>query len=1121
VMSKNLAYRFSRRNTSSTKLAQFTESPASEAVNLLFERIDEYKTYTGDFTYRMRKQCASSQTLIESGKRVTECLESFHQKCAQANSDPVLVECFDKTKLFQLNFFDLFSRLNTTLDNKIGTRLANCTRDEFAAVKQSKKSFQKAKTAYESALTANTKSKKGKDNEAEIATAKENYFLAGNETLTILKDSVTEVELHLLQAFCDYWDAFYDFQTKSAKWVSNIRPLVENYRTHWEELSAQHAEEKKNRRSTTNSFKDAASSKVFGCPLSELMSRTDGDVPKFIDDSITYLHKIAPNLEGVFRISAMKSALTEAQEVIDSGKRLEFSDLPDLHIVPALFKQFLRELPEPLLTFELYGSFVKANLIESDTARLEELRSLVKKLPEANRAILKRLLNLLGKIADNQDLNKMGPTNLSTVIGPNILYDREINPLTMVEDMENANSIIVTLISKFQEIFKIEDPIEAARENEYAALVRLKSEGKDILCADKDGMTALHYAAKHTNLDMIEFLLETNSDSDFIDAVDNSGRTALMVSCKSDDRSQLIAQYLLNAGCNIEIKNKNGKTALDLAAEISSEFHQVLLDTKESLEAPPPAAEPEPEKIESPKQEKQDTSPPSPTPEEKPQTPRQEEKTVETPEETKPELEPTKPEPAAVAPVAKPAPAPVAKPVVRETPEQIAERAKLKAASLLRSKTRERSDTGVEDEDVNAIIFERVRSLQSLVTQDIPLQSVYSLVNVEEMTQAAFALVKATLPEKFGAPEIAALNGTLKLSADALKNLFAVVKKFAALFADDDKKEVLSNALNLQGTVKVLFNAVKQLNSKPTDETLRENLLTAAKQIVDGVYKFFKFCEVASAEYISTTADTCAEQVTKIVEAGSGVSKDDLDNACKNAALSILKMSQLVKSKAAQCCHENIRVSLSTSSSILERSTLELINECKKLWAQGAKPNDDTNTLAKKVLLEFRQINNTLLRASKETTFSLQEQGDRFNVMATSVSEIVQQLMDIEFSSDLDKALVLQMRLIGRKLESFVSIETLDGKSIMSITQEVGDTLKKIRVGMAAMEKKSRDASLNRRMKVWAEALLNFMLAIRLSVCALVLKLPSEREMQLSVKMDGVVVQCSEFYQFLIELRSG
>lgn len=57
----------------------------------------------------------------------------------------------------------------------------------------------------------------------------------------------------------------------------------------------------------------------------------------------------------------MKSALVEAQEKIDSGKRIEYSELPDPHIAPALFKQFLRELPEPLLTFELYGDFIKAN----------------------------------------------------------------------------------------------------------------------------------------------------------------------------------------------------------------------------------------------------------------------------------------------------------------------------------------------------------------------------------------------------------------------------------------------------------------------------------------------------------------------------------------------------------------------------------------------------------------------------------------------------------------------------------------------------------------------------------------------------------------------------------------
>ena len=56
-------------------------------------------------------------------------------------------------------------------------------------------------------------------------------------------------------------------------------------------MKEKHEEEKQSRSSTTNSFKDAASSKIFGSPLEELMSRTDGEVPKFIEESINHLHK--------------------------------------------------------------------------------------------------------------------------------------------------------------------------------------------------------------------------------------------------------------------------------------------------------------------------------------------------------------------------------------------------------------------------------------------------------------------------------------------------------------------------------------------------------------------------------------------------------------------------------------------------------------------------------------------------------------------------------------------------------------------------------------------------------------------------------------------------------------
>ena len=42
---------------------------------------------------------------------------------------------------------------------------------------------------------------------------------------------------------------------------------------------------------------------------------------------------------------------------INSGENVEFS-LPAVHIAAVLLKTFLRELPEPLLTFELFESIL-------------------------------------------------------------------------------------------------------------------------------------------------------------------------------------------------------------------------------------------------------------------------------------------------------------------------------------------------------------------------------------------------------------------------------------------------------------------------------------------------------------------------------------------------------------------------------------------------------------------------------------------------------------------------------------------------------------------------------------------------------------------------------------------
>merc|ERR1712137_468185 len=161
-------------------------------------------------------------------------------------------------------------------------------------------------------------------------------------------------------------------------------------------------------------------------------------------------------------------------------------------------------------------------------------------------------------------------------------------------------------------------------------------------------------------------------------------------------------------------------------------------------------------------------------------------------------------------------------------------------------------------------------------------------------------------------------------------------------------------------------------------------------------------------------------------------------------------------------------------------------------------PTEESKTLVKKILSEFRQIGDLLNRERHGNVLTRPEQADQFNQLANNVSDLVQQLAETNFTSELDKGLVSQIKQISRKLETLASL-----------------------VGLDTMAQRSRDPSLNRRLNVWSEALLSYTLALRLSASVTVLKLPVEEEIQLFPRVDGAVAQCNEFFNFLIDLRAN
>eukprot|EP00049_Salpingoeca_infusionum_P018809 m.358865 g.358865 ORF g.358865 m.358865 type:complete len:598 (-) comp18325_c0_seq1:118-1911(-) len=193
----------------------------------------------------------------------------------------------------------------------------------------------------------------------------------------------------------------------------------------------------------------AARGDVFGIPLFEIRSVTPEGVPKIIDKAVCHLLETGLDVEGIFRRSASAVLVQQLKEDIDTGLPVDFSQ-HDAHVPAVLIKMFLRNLPEPLLTFEAYDHFVSALAMPTVQERVDATAQTLKELPERNLALCKRLFTFLKTVSENHDVNKMTVSNLSIVIGPNVLWSRVVADFG---SMATVNKLTQLMIEHANELF--------------------------------------------------------------------------------------------------------------------------------------------------------------------------------------------------------------------------------------------------------------------------------------------------------------------------------------------------------------------------------------------------------------------------------------------------------------------------------------------------------------------------------------------------------------------------------------------------------------------------------------------------------------------------------------------
>jgi len=124
-----------------------------------------------------------------------------------------------------------------------------------------------------------------------------------------------------------------------------------------------------------------------------------------------------------------------------------------VHTIASALKAFFREMPEPLMTFPAYDDLASIAEDQQIDSRLQALRVVIANMPKPNRNVLHYLISFLSQVASFSDKNKMNFTNLSIVMGPNLVRPVQ-NTLETTLMMPKLNSMVADLIENSAIVFE-------------------------------------------------------------------------------------------------------------------------------------------------------------------------------------------------------------------------------------------------------------------------------------------------------------------------------------------------------------------------------------------------------------------------------------------------------------------------------------------------------------------------------------------------------------------------------------------------------------------------------------------------------------------------------------------
>ncbi|XP_026093034.1 rho GTPase-activating protein SYDE2-like [Carassius auratus] len=178
---------------------------------------------------------------------------------------------------------------------------------------------------------------------------------------------------------------------------------------------------------------------VFGLEARRVVEREASGlmVPLLIEKCISEIERRGCQVVGLYRLcgsAAVKKELREAFERDSHSVELSENNYPDVNVITGVLKDYLRELPHPLISKPLYESVLdsmakrplqmESGVCENDPVDSDHAVGSLRILPEVEKATLRKLLDHLKRVASHHEVNKMTCQNLAVCFGPVLLGQR-------------------------------------------------------------------------------------------------------------------------------------------------------------------------------------------------------------------------------------------------------------------------------------------------------------------------------------------------------------------------------------------------------------------------------------------------------------------------------------------------------------------------------------------------------------------------------------------------------------------------------------------------------------------------------------------------------------------------